>query len=205
MRNHPSLSHHRSQGQATGVTLGRRRSGPSQDRERAWAGDSGGTIRTLQFVRATCRRECVAASGILLRSLLLSLTIALAGTAIAQAQGPSNPYPSPPTKGALYRDGQYGRYLLGGTWLYRPDTSRCRDRAGVVARRRVRPTGGRRSPCPERLQRRRLLEREHERLRRLVPQGLHASRGRVRQLRARDRRVTGSSASSRSTTARPCG
>jgi beta-glucuronidase len=74
-------------------------------------------------VRATCRRECVAASDILLRSLLLSLTIALAGTAIAQAQGPSNPNPSPPTKGALYREGQYGRYLLGGTWLFRPDTT----------------------------------------------------------------------------------
>jgi len=27
----------------------------------------------------------------------------------------------PPTPGALYQDGQTGRYLLGGTWLYRPD------------------------------------------------------------------------------------
>jgi beta-glucuronidase len=27
----------------------------------------------------------------------------------------------PPTKGALYQDGQDGRYLLGGTWLYRAD------------------------------------------------------------------------------------
>jgi beta-glucuronidase len=26
-----------------------------------------------------------------------------------------------PTPGALYRDGQSGRYLLGGSWLYRPD------------------------------------------------------------------------------------
>ncbi|MGO9788496.1 MAG: glycoside hydrolase family 2 protein [Solirubrobacteraceae bacterium] len=38
------------------------------------------------------------------------------------------PYPitppytaQPPTRGALYRDGQTDRYLLGGTWLYRPD------------------------------------------------------------------------------------
>ena len=27
----------------------------------------------------------------------------------------------PPTNGALYRDGQTGRYLLGGIWLYRSD------------------------------------------------------------------------------------
>ena len=27
----------------------------------------------------------------------------------------------PPTKGALYRDGQTDRYLLGGTWLFRDD------------------------------------------------------------------------------------
>ena len=30
---------------------------------------------------------------------------------------------TPPTAGALYRDGQLGRYLLGGGWLYRADTS----------------------------------------------------------------------------------
>ena len=29
--------------------------------------------------------------------------------------------PSPPTEGALYSDGNWGRYLLGGAWLYRPD------------------------------------------------------------------------------------
>jgi beta-glucuronidase len=29
--------------------------------------------------------------------------------------------PTPPTKGALYRDGQTDRYLLGGAWLSRPD------------------------------------------------------------------------------------
>jgi beta-glucuronidase len=38
----------------------------------------------------------------------------------AQAQGPAVA-PTPPTPGALYRDGQSGRYLLGGTWLYRAD------------------------------------------------------------------------------------
>src|SRR5919109_182695 len=29
--------------------------------------------------------------------------------------------PQPPTKGALYRDGQTDRYLLGGIWLFRND------------------------------------------------------------------------------------
>lgn len=29
--------------------------------------------------------------------------------------------PQPPTKGALYRDGQTDRFLLGGTWLFRND------------------------------------------------------------------------------------
>src|ERR1700733_15986145 len=28
---------------------------------------------------------------------------------------------TPPIKGALYRDGQADRYLLGGTWLFRND------------------------------------------------------------------------------------
>jgi beta-glucuronidase len=30
---------------------------------------------------------------------------------------------TPPTPGALYQDGQLGRYLLGGTWLYQADPS----------------------------------------------------------------------------------
>ncbi len=48
----------------------------------------------------------------------LLLTLAIAGT--ADAQGPVYAA-TPPTAGALYRDGQAGRYLLGGTWLYRAD------------------------------------------------------------------------------------
>ncbi len=35
---------------------------------------------------------------------------------------------APPSEGALYSDGQTGRYLLGGQWLYRPD----RRNVGVV-------------------------------------------------------------------------
>ena len=59
-----------------------------------------------------------------LRSLILILALALvaalATAAAARAQGPAYSA-QPPTKGALYRDGQDGRYLLGGTWLYRAD------------------------------------------------------------------------------------
>ncbi|MGI8428270.1 MAG: glycoside hydrolase family 2 protein [Solirubrobacteraceae bacterium] len=77
----------------------------------------------------------------LARCLAVSLVLALGWTAIARTQDPADTAEgSPraeltstttaqaaaytaqtPTRGALYRDGQTGRYLLGGTWLYRPD------------------------------------------------------------------------------------
>lgn len=48
--------------------------------------------------------------------------VALVATAgFAHAQGGSYPA-TPPTPGALYRDGQNARYLLGGAWLYRADS-----------------------------------------------------------------------------------
>jgi beta-glucuronidase len=61
-----------------------------------------------------------------------TLAVALAAPDVARAQTSpyalappyaiTSPYAArPPTKGALYRDGQTDRYLLGGTWLYRPD------------------------------------------------------------------------------------
>jgi beta-glucuronidase len=53
----------------------------------------------------------------------LGLALVLAGGALAgaaRAQGPAYP-PRAPTARALYADGQTGRYLLGGTWLYRAD------------------------------------------------------------------------------------
>jgi beta-glucuronidase len=57
---------------------------------------------------------------LLRRALLISLTLALVATGVARAQ--ALVYAAqPPTKGALYRDGQTGRYLLGGAWLYRAD------------------------------------------------------------------------------------
>jgi beta-glucuronidase len=58
------------------------------------------------------------------RAILLSMLLApgLVGSAgVARAQGPAY-RPSPPTNGTWYRDGQSGRYLLGGAWLYRADT-----------------------------------------------------------------------------------
>jgi beta-glucuronidase len=71
---------------------------------------------------------------VIARSLAVSLALALAGAGIAHAdspahaaQGPAHAAQGPvyaaqpPTQGALYSDGQTGRYLLGGTWLYRPD------------------------------------------------------------------------------------
>jgi beta-glucuronidase len=61
------------------------------------------------------------------RALVVSVLLALGVCGAAQAQGPTYS-PTPPTEGALYSDGQSGRYLLGRTWLYRADTSD----AGVV-------------------------------------------------------------------------
>ncbi len=48
------------------------------------------------------------------------LLVALLAPAAAHAQGPVYAA-QPPTKGALERDGNGGRYLLAGDWLYRPD------------------------------------------------------------------------------------
>jgi beta-glucuronidase len=52
----------------------------------------------------------------------VALVLAAAG-GLAHAQGtaPLVYKATSPTAGALYQDGQSGRYLLGGTWLYRPD------------------------------------------------------------------------------------
>jgi len=49
-----------------------------------------------------------------------SIVLALATATVAGAQAPAYPA-KPPTAGALYSDGQTGRYLLDGTWLYRAD------------------------------------------------------------------------------------
>ena len=57
---------------------------------------------------------------LLIPALIAALVLMLASGSAARAQGPTYAA-QPPTKGALYRDGQSGRYLLGGTWLSRPD------------------------------------------------------------------------------------
>jgi beta-glucuronidase len=57
-----------------------------------------------------------------LRALAVAVVLALSASAVARAQPPPPVYaPTPPTKGALYSDGQTDRYLLGGTWLYQAD------------------------------------------------------------------------------------
>ena len=56
----------------------------------------------------------------LARSLILSLSVALAAAGVARAQAPAYAA-APPTKNALYQDGPTDRWLLGGTWLYRAD------------------------------------------------------------------------------------
>lgn len=62
-----------------------------------------------------------------LATLVLAGAIAVSGagsaqTAQAAAHGPTYAADAP-TPGAWYRDGQSGRYLLGGTWLYQADMS----------------------------------------------------------------------------------
>jgi beta-glucuronidase len=55
-----------------------------------------------------------------LRTGLLAGALALAVASTAGAQGPGYAA-SPPSRGAMYVDGQNNRYLLGGAWLFRPD------------------------------------------------------------------------------------
>jgi hypothetical protein len=53
-------------------------------------------------------------------AVVVAVVVGSAGAASAVAQGPAYAA-SPPTYGALYSDGNWGRYLLGGAWLYRAD------------------------------------------------------------------------------------
>ena len=72
------------------------------------------------MVRRVTVRRLVVRPRMVPRALVLSVLLALGASGVAHAQGYSA---QPPTKGALYSDGQSGRYLLGGVWLYRPDPS----------------------------------------------------------------------------------
>jgi beta-glucuronidase len=55
--------------------------------------------------------------------LLALAALALLPVGVARATGAGGPpgQATPPTLGALYRDGQTGRYLLGGSWLFQAD------------------------------------------------------------------------------------
>jgi beta-glucuronidase len=56
----------------------------------------------------------------LVRALVVSICVTFGVAGLAR--GETRVYAAqPPTKGALYRDGPTGRYLLGGTWLFRAD------------------------------------------------------------------------------------
>jgi len=65
--------------------------------------------------------------GLAIRVLLTLGVVLLAGCGVARERGPAYTA-EPPTTGALYADGQTGRYLLGGTWLYRSD----RNHVGIT-------------------------------------------------------------------------
>lgn len=85
------------------------------DRRRASAGDCSGAPRSPGvYARVVTGRQLL-----LLLLFTLSLTLLAGAPAHAQSAGPY--LATPPTKGALYADGQDDRYLLGGQWLYRAD------------------------------------------------------------------------------------
>ena len=65
----------------------------------------------------------------LVRAGAVCAALTLAVPALARAQGPVY-VAQPPTPGALYRDGQSDRYLLGGEWLSRADLADARQSAG---------------------------------------------------------------------------
>ncbi len=91
-------------------------------RRRASAGDcSGGPgFPTPPGLAVAISRLIV----LLALTLATGLALAMVGTeaAAAQSPGPGSAYvATPPTKGALYRDGPDDRYRLGGAWLYQAD------------------------------------------------------------------------------------
>jgi beta-glucuronidase len=94
---------------------------PEADPRLASAGDcSGGGCRDAGLTTGVTRRKSI--RGALFASLGgLVLVLAFCAPAGAQTAGPY--LATPPTKGALYPDGQNDRWLLGGEWLYRADLS----------------------------------------------------------------------------------
>jgi beta-glucuronidase len=70
-----------------------------------------------------CGRLVAAARTVLVAAMIAA---ALAGTAYGQVTAPA----TAPTRGTLYSDGQGGRFLLGGQWLYRADPTDVGQTAG---------------------------------------------------------------------------
>ena len=87
------------------------------------AGDCSGGPRRLGNAS---RRGGVALAALM---LLAGLATGAVGAPPAQAQPGPAYAATPPTLGALYRDGQDDRWLLGGTWLYRADPTDAGQRA----------------------------------------------------------------------------
>ena len=92
------------------------------------------SARSPRSLWGASMRRALALAAVLLLGCLVALIAAGGAPAQSTPTGPSTtttvptgvaaPYPATaPTKGALDRDGQDGRYLLGGEWLYQADLS----------------------------------------------------------------------------------
>ena len=169
-----------------GVPPNRRRSlslaaAPGAGRRRASAGDCSG---------ASGREMSVAATVTVHESIRLGLAVAgrprsrsRSRSAHPRALSRRCQYPAtPPTKGALYPDGQDDRWLLGGEWLYQADPGdigvqdgwwrNVAEHVGLVA-----------GDGPQLLQRGRSERGEHGRVGRLVQARLHVALVGLRALR----------------------
>ncbi len=107
-----------------GVPPNRRRSlslaaAPGAGRRRASAGDCSVAFGREMSVPATVMVHKSIRLG--MAALIVALTFVLAVSAPASAQPAVQYTATPPTKGALYPDGQNDRWLLGGQWLYEAD------------------------------------------------------------------------------------
>jgi beta-glucuronidase len=107
-----------------GVPRNRRRSrslaaAPEADRRRASARDCSGGLSRRRGLCALLTGHTWLCAG--LPALVAALAFALLTSSPAAAQSGGPYLATPPTKGALYPDGQDDRWLLGGEWLYRAD------------------------------------------------------------------------------------
>lgn len=85
------------------------------DRRRASAGDCSGGQPPRSHARSAVTGRKL---GLI---LILTVGLSLLASVPAAAQTGGSYVATPPTKGALYADGQDDRYLLGGQWVYEAD------------------------------------------------------------------------------------